>query len=138
VDADGHGRTITRENLRSATERLRVLAKTRKPTTDPERATLPQVVRLLRSEIAVAFKQGYEVEDILGAMAEFGIHIEAKAFKRYWRRAKQSRAQPTKTRAMSAQATSHSVNGTANGTVEAGVSPSVKMARSNSETRYAS
>ena len=138
MDADVRGRTITRENLQSATERLRLLAKTRKSATDPERATLPQVVRLLRSEIAIAFKQGYDVEDILGAMAEFGIHIEAKAFKRYWRRAKQSRGQPTKTRANSARVTSHSVNGTSNGASSAGGSPSAKMVRTNVETRYAS
>jgi hypothetical protein len=92
----------------------------------------------MRSEIALAFKQGYDVDDILGAMAEFGIHIETKAFKRYWRRAKLSRGQPTKTSAKSAHATSHSVNGTTNGVAGAGGSPPVKMVKSNGETRYAS
>ena len=138
MNADRHERTITRENLHSATERLRLLAKTRKQVTAPEWITLPQVVRLMRSEIAVAFKHGYEVEDILEAMAEFGIHIEAKAFKRYWRRAKQSRGQPAKTRAKPAQVTSTLVNGTTNGATSAGGFPSAKMVRSNAETRYTS
>ena len=138
MNADGHERTITRENLHSATERLRLLAKTRKQATAPEWITLPQVVRLMRSEIAVAFKQGYEVEDILEAMAEFGIHIEAKAFKRYWRRAKQSRGQPTKTRGKSAQVISRLANGITNGAASAGGSPSARILRSNGETRYAS
>jgi hypothetical protein len=92
----------------------------------------------MRSEIAVAFKQGYEVEDILEAMAEFGIPIEAKAFKRYWRRAKQSRGQPAKTRAKPAQVTSTSANGTIIGAASAGGSPSARILRSNGETRYAS
>jgi len=92
----------------------------------------------MRSEIALAFKQGYDVDDILGAMAEYGIHIETKAFKRYWRRAKQSRGQVTKTRATSAPAASNSVNGINNGAAITGGPPPVKMVRSNIETRYAS
>lgn len=137
MDANGHDRTITRENLHSATDRLRLLAKTRKQATAPEWIALPQVVRLMRSEIAVAFKQGYEVEDILEAMAAFGIHIEAKAFKRYWRRAKQSRGQPAKTRAKSVQPESTSVNDTTSGSSSAGGVPSGKSIRSKAETQYA-
>lgn len=91
----------------------------------------------MRSEIALAFKQGYDVDDILGAMAEFGIHIEPKAFKRYWRRAKQSRGQLTKTRSTSAQTISHSTNGTTNGATGAGGNLPVRMVRSTIETRHA-
>ncbi len=96
---DGRTRTISREVLQQAAGDLRRLAEKRKPKeTIPPILTHPQVIKVLRPEIAAVFKQGYEVADIIALLSQQGINIEATTFRTYWRRAQQVRGRSATTK----------------------------------------
>ncbi len=77
---------VTRDAVQKAQADMQRLAETRNPNGSmPQRITRPSVVRVLRSEIAAMFKQGYELEDVTAVLAQHGIEIDSRAFREYWR-----------------------------------------------------
>ena len=89
---------VTREALQTARQELQKLAETRNANAAiPPKVTRPRAIRALRSEIATAFKQGYEIADVLTVLSEHGIDIPADTFREYWRQVKRKRARSRNT-----------------------------------------
>lgn len=77
---------LSRDSLAKVREGLVRLAETRNPNASvPPKVTRPQLVRILRREIAAALRMEYEVEDVLALLSQHGIELDARTFREYWR-----------------------------------------------------